>query len=474
MKKEAQDIFQKHFSNHETDVDTDMIWKAIQAKRQQKRRKPFWIFCVSGFILILSVLGISFYSFSTITEKNNVTVELKSKANQTDISSRFYKKESDDNSAQKTSTDKNEPNPSQNKELIPAIKTKNSQSPIFNNITFKAAPVKRVKRTSEGNIYNNSYFPNNNFTFDNANNFSEKDVSVSTAENSHSALDTEFKRGYIKGNKAINIERLSILNSLIQSISKTEFDHLLPEMTSIKVKPNFNHKWSFSVLSGIGKSSSSYTQVVGENISLVESLQTYITPHVNKQITTLVKFQISDRFSVATGLSYQKITEEFNWNKSYIEDLDGNFVRILEDPEVGPFMSLVGSNSSAYSFVKIDRNIFDYNEFELIDLPLRLYYQLSKSSLGVSCFAGLNYNIWQSIDGYTVGNDNQLLNYEETDFTFSVSNQYVLGIEMSFLVHPKLRLVTEVSGRTRQIIEQRYSKKNLSYQFSFGLQMNLH
>lgn len=476
MKKEARDILQKHFSNHETDVNPDMIWKAIQAKRQQKRRKPFWLFGISGLLLMLIIFGISSYSFSNISKKSSRTSELTSSLKQNYKSTQFPKKQNDNPSLQKSRNNQDDVNPSE----IPAetkstTKTENKKRSILNHVVFKneSVPAERIKNLSQSNTDSKSNFKIADSTIKRNNNLYEKEAVFSTTENSHSFLESVNKSSFKTGKNQINIKRLATLNGLLDLTSKVEYDHLFPQLAPITFRKNIN-KWSFTFLTGVSHSSSSYTQTIEENISLVKSLETHIKPHINTQFSALISFQISNRFRIATGLSYQKLSEEFSWNKSYIEDFDGNFIRLLEDPEADPFNSLIGSNSSAYSFVKIDRNIFDYNKFQLIDLPLRLYYQLSNSTLAVSCFAGMNYNLWQSINGYTLGNENQLLPYEESDFSLSIGNQYVIGSEISYSVHPKLKLVTEISGQTRQIVEQRYSKRDLSYQISMGLRMNLH
>jgi len=468
MKKEAKDIFKKHFSNHEYDVDPDQMWKAIQAKRKQKRRKPFWwLLGITGFLLITALYLINLYTLSSQSEYNIVSHNFKLDRDKKNNSTHLLKK-FDDQTSLPTSTPENIlDNFSSDKNIKQALTSKNV---TYENESNSFYTDKNIRTDEQNNTYNTTHpvFANKNKI---KNQQPKTGLSNVIAKQLLVKLDNDNPIALKK--LQINIKQLPIFQTILKMTSIDIPDFQLPQLVPIQSPLSVSQKWSINLIAGIGHSNSSYIQTIEDNTRLTESLQTHIRPHVNKQLTALVKFKISERFKIATGLSYQISTDEFEWNKSYIEDFDGNFIRVIDDLEIDPLNSLIGSNSSAHSFVKVDRNIFNYNEFQTIELPFRIYYQVSKSKIGMSSFVGLHYNIWQSNSGYTLGNQLQVVDYKNSGYDFIITKQYVLGTEVSYLLNPKLKLFSEISVNTRQLVEQRYYRRDLNYQFNIGISLNL-
>lgn len=146
------------------------------------------------------------------------------------------------------------------------------------------------------------------------------------------------------------------------------------------------------------------------------------------KIGGLLKYQVSPKFYIKTGLEYKNIKERFDYREILSEtptvDAEGNPV------------------------TEITTRVYKtYNAFTSMDLPFLLGYMIKDGGLDLNIEAGISYNFSFNFKGRIVDNNLSLDENPQNYYINSTGVNFLTGIELGKRVSEKVRFFLNFQGK---------------------------
>jgi len=104
----------------------------------------------------------------------------------------------------------------------------------------------------------------------------------------------------------------------------------------------------------------------------------------------LASYALNDFVQVKTGIKFQQINEEFDWDGSYTINELGERIEI--DPEAETLVAIPFQQ-------QVDRDVVNYNKHQLVSIPvlIGLHKRVNAFSMGIN--AGPLFNVYTNTSG---------------------------------------------------------------------------
>lgn len=464
MKQEVKNIFRKQFDEFESEVDTTRLLKEIRNKRQPKKENRFWIiFPVGLLILGYAVLIIRNGHTNTLRSSDNVqmissVVDFQNKKNNSQLamSSTNYientKKSTQPKDQEKdlSSTNKDVPNSKFKAKSI----LKNKQSLITDTRTDLRSKVLSERSLAFINNKDQTSFNSNSKTI-----ASQDEIGI--ARQQLTLIDGIIQIELADINSKINylkIEERDVELDFLRDIVTHDLDK----------KRDNNKRLSILAFSGTGISNTTlatkspkYTQVALDETA---SINHYSSVSANLYFS----YAFSERFSMASGLSYQRTKELFSWSKCYITNLDGQLVGYIDNKqEVNNLIQ--DSGSTEFSYLQVDRNIKNYNELSYLDLPVAGSYNIILNPIRISFDLGYSFNLNKSFSGFGLNEDTIPVEIPDSSDRFSGGNQCIGGLSVGIAIGNHIDLLSGFRFSSRKMHNDNLTKRDHTYWLNLGV-----
>ncbi len=452
MKEDIKNIFKNHFDSADTDLDTSVLWEAIEAKRQPRKKKRLFFLLPFGLLLC----GIIYVSLFNLSKPGSAITSTKIKTKQHKLSTPI----SNNNQTKEIA---NEIAVRQDFPALDAQSLKENKEEEKSEAQVRILDSKAKPRTNTST----QVFPSNQGGIDADNKIInlDKSESLQTLEANDVALELvnvnhptyqtmakdETTLSSSKGAETLDfvrnvqpLEFLAIGVSWEGKLIKNTLDlELIPTQ---KPQANSSSNFDLSLLGSISTFNTSYAEdIAGSSVS---EWQSALSPFLSVSTDLIVGWSISDRIRIGSGLSYSRISEKLTWDSQYIADDDGNYVG--EVNVANPVLSLAGTTTNERLFQLVDRNILHYNNYHLLDVPVILQVKLIDKRLELSPYASASFNLWSSQSGYLLDENNIPLQLSDS-VKQSVGIAYGGGLELGYALGESFSLVSRAQLSIRKL-----------------------
>ena len=217
-------------------------------------------------------------------------------------------------------------------------------------------------------------------------------------------------------------------------------------------------KFSFLIGGGLSLSSTSYKS---SDIALRELWSNTVSPSRIYSGRALVGYMANKNLTISLGVAYKGLIEKFDFDGTYITDLEGNVVSELVKDELG--ITSVNFNSESINadyYLRVERKISAYNHLKTIDLPIQLTYALNDYWLRPNIYAGILINLSNSISGYYYDQKGIPQQYSR-DVILKEGNRLYLGAAIEFKLSNRIVLLPSI-----EFSYQKYSLGDLTMLYS--------
>jgi len=504
----------KQVENYKSPVDTDAMWKAIQAKQTDgnKSKRRFIWFWVIGFCLLLG-LGTTYYSFNNTTskqkqvaqftpvnEKQKNKVESENKIEQENVKANDRK---EIGKHETTINNKNESLAIENKPKTNHNNKKLSRRISKKSTTKKSVVKKQTNLISEVNkddinltasikdlVDIDPVVSQTMFFKDGKDNQVKNIISLVNEENLNGKQINNVTKTEATKN-ANSFIRLNKFNATVKNI-----EPIKPSSITASIEtPNYSLKEKNAVLELFPRKNYSKTWVTSLNSyisygvapSLLSSdtIETYMQQRNDSEKTLDairagigIKFQHANNWYFKSGLEYEQINEQFNFYEEIESDSTLNNVivssYILAD---GTQIDSLGTiNAKVINWT--NHNI--YNRYKFIDVPVLFGYS-KKFNRNLNWFieGGLSVNLIFKQNGAFQSQENILIRMEDEPDLYKknvgISLLAASGVKYSFNNNLSVWLAPNIKYKLGSItsdinpIEQRFLNIGLQTGVSFNL-----
>lgn len=423
MSDNLKDIFKQHVDNHESAVDPNEIWEGIVKKRQEPKKRRILFFIPFAFLLLTTAfLLISEFQFS---EKQLVQVSESSS-----VENILTKQNAD---ARKDGEIKSDIIQEQTpvlttKELIP------TNSPAFvstENHSLNSIP-NTVRKTT------NTLFTPNASTY----NSTIKNPTTVLKKSTISASTDPIIRSTLS-----HIPILSLLSpSLFLDDKPQEINDNIIPLKKRKRRPSISIEFAGATLS---KSLNSVDPIL---LPLTDEKQAYEKPIDSYSARILFNLPVYNNFSIDLGVAYTRMYEKFDWSGTYMRNEFGDILPIDSyDSEGTPLFNYTTGNY----FEEINNRISYFNQYEAIDIPVSLSYDLNvfrKVDLRMS--AGYNLSLVERFKGYLFTEQNVPTRLENLKDYPTFSSAPFVKMNLSYPIFQNAMINCGIEVQSRKMTER--------------------
>ncbi len=431
MKNDINDIIKNHVDSYESKIDPQEIWEGILNK--QKPKKRFFFYWLP--FACIAVVGLSFILINS-DNSDQVVSELISEGR--DINEKIAST-NDLASLQEGETKKaiqtSSPNSINNEESNPKDQRKNTQNLVS---------IKSISSLGE-DILNNT----NASTFSTV---SKEEVNLRLHEKTGSAFFPNFKS---RSTDQVQFTKSVENNFLSEKLSAISSLRLVNSLINIESKEDvLDDSWNSAYYISpskqfdlIGISAMFYGGIATNSPSIGKSMEAYST-------SISVHKELYSNFSLAIGLSMDRLYEKFQWEGNYIIDGDGEEIGLAaEDDQGNPVVNFGSAQYDEDYYEIVERRINKYNRYEFIDLPVMVTYAMKLKKLRANLSVGAAANLKTSLEIIRL---DALGIPQENDNDYKVGPKFLLGLELSYPVTSRLSLNGGIN----------YSKRHLTFRSS--------
>ena len=496
MKDTTKKILQDHVQMHEYDVDPLDIWSGIEKKQKKKNRKGFiWFLGLVAFII--SGISLLYFNFSTSKHaaplaseiENNITDEIPTYADESFVKSN---ENIETTRIKKTSENVELSTKNRSNSTKPATNSKDNKNTKV-NINKTSNRLTRNGNTAQNSQENTS--SNNTTITDNlvsTNDGSNKGVTplknranVSKVTTLPINASSDNSSNILAGNAAtqpdqselhasvVDIrESLTELAQIQQLINFQTVEQATIIVPTTKIDDNFSRNpwvytdakekyevlWSVTVLGNISFFDKETTAIDQANALYAQERSAKVQPLERYGSSLLLNAQLTKWLTISTGLDYQKINEQFEWNGSYLIDNQDRIIGHAEDIEMF-------ANEDNIRIV--DRELSIYNNQQLLNLPIQLSIHQSIKTVSFGVFGRTKINLLNSVEGFSL--DERLLPTSLENFQQKIKPQWTLGAFFEVPLYRAWKLHAAVGFNQAEINENVLNNKYNFKEFALGL-----
>lgn len=382
MKKEILDIFRDKFDTHKSEVDFERLMAGIKKKRKPKSKRKKWIliFLLGMIMISLNVLVLYLFSNSKNTNTINTSVvEISQDDRESQSSIVLNSKDSAIHVEGKNKPDSKFLMEEEDRQTIPKRKsTEKSEDYISNQEKeFKSAVVLQDFATSFI-----TSAPNENHS-----KFAKAKESSKVILSKQQSAPIEWSLSLLS---KIPLTELSVPNRISNELF----------ISVATVAKNFQEPielWNIKLQSGLGLFNS---KLVSNHEGLSELQSARLKPFMNFSSRILIERKLNNWLSLSSGIAYRSRSESIDWNGRFLTDTEGNFVKHLREVEESNTPNLVGIETEATNFLVNEWNIFKYNSYKQVNIPLILSSNISVGKMALNLYSGAEFSILNTNDGY--------------------------------------------------------------------------
>ncbi len=415
-----------HVERHEYDVDPQEIWEGILAKEKPKSRRYFW--------MLLFPFGIGLLAITTWLSHENLTP------------STTFSNSNDTNQVELSVQDK----VLSNYNKIVTLEREPKTTEIITEISSEQPASKQPPNSSIARQEKiSSYFSsskksnlNSHSVLDHST-IEKSELSTNTikpTQHQISSISKETKSPSRLAEKPLlaeleQVKELIALQNIINlppglSYKRTapvshSRPYLVQDQSQISVASSKQNRWSLGINAGYGFVGKSIVSSSNESEAFDRS--TTETPVELFSSELLVTYDISNNWSISSGINYQRVYEKFEWSGTFFEDHNG---AIFQDVE----------NFTSIAFEKVEQTTSIYNQYNYVDIPLYLTYSPRLyRKLRPALFAGLSANVINYNEGTILNQVSLPLSLSDTK-NLQVGLKYVVGAAIEFPITEYLGL----------------------------------
>ncbi len=398
----------KDITNHPSALDIDEIWAAIEPQvdeinAQRKKRKPMFIYWLSGFILLVGLGIAGFFLFGDSFQTDTISNESISEPTGQTAATPSYVSEN------KALVVEHAVSPlAAEQETAPAAKTTLStkaeikepgifkNSPIVEKFAGKTLPSATAINSKPSNSeVDLATLSENNM---NANNqiFTTTPIQEEIKENSNSTISAkEEKIGSLSPLTVANIDLTTTtdLPKLNFSIKNTK--SLVPPPIYIE-RPTFSLEFQTGI-SAVNRTLNT-TRISNNNLDTLVSLRnTFEEPLEALHANLLVNAHFPSGFFVSSGVGFTQINERYSNNSTVTEQVvDSMGIQKLIVNLTGDTIPMIGPVTSTRTTTFTKKY---YNSYRMIDIPFFVGYQYDFGDWKTDFSLGVFANILLATEG---------------------------------------------------------------------------
>lgn len=487
--KEVNKNRKEEILSHNTDVNIDEIWAAIEPQvdlinAERKRKKRFLIFFLFGAILLASGSLYMWQNGNIEAVKETKTYTEIEDINETEVKNieKFVEANStkeSDNSTQLTDNQTNKDS------KITAI-DETVQTEIINLTSTQKANFSKKNELKKVKPIAPSESNNNQTLLPNSNNSSQQiNTENEVLSNEKIAYSEDFSKNIKLNQKPPTQITLSPqISKLIAQLptSIPTIENVNMEMNKVDKKDNLsNRKLQFALSANTGIS------FINRNLSSTTASETSSeTLQLRQESETLLeaihyglrgKLTHKSGFSISTGTQYTIVSERYDNNKivSESDSVTGIVRRVVQLN--GDTLNVEGTLLRTTNY---DYNKQIYNRYKMIDIPFIVGFEKNSGKWVFGIQAGVFVNLALQTSGQirsTATQDLNIKNNQSDIFKSKVGLSYYGGIYVRRALSPKLDITIAPQGRffaqdfnvDRYQLKQQYSlvgvQVGLGYRF---------
>ena len=518
MKEEIKNKIKQHISNHETEVNLDEMWSAVQAKRTEKKKNRKLL--LLPFLFVIFIVPISYYLLETSKKSvRSVTQNTKStyaaekemdiaqdlaaitdiETNIANTTQSIIEQQLDANS---TSVENTHNTIETNAPLSEGKQTQmESQSKLKvklayenNHRTSELNPNALSLKHSNPRISIKSMVESNQNEEENTTNhigitkILSTQVSSSQADLQSEKSLAQAKSIYINQNlnstspsrkKATSIH-LQIINPIIYrnfiftEREKIDLSFLRPFLNKenaihdIVVKqPNPYSRFEFGVIGSVGLPVLGFEALEADHETFAAERQNSEKGKVYSDLSFQMSYQFLHWLKLTTGISYARVSNNYDWDKTYFQDQDQNFLGYDLDGAI--------ETVDLIYIEKVERKLDQENQLDLVNLMLQLHLVKKWTpSLESSLFVGRNFNVNTNRNAYSLNEEFLPQQPENNNGTFEYRNPIHFGFDLRWEVGNNMDLGLGYKFQKWNIREEKISQSYQTHGIFMGMFFNLH
>lgn len=494
MKDKTKKILQDHVQSHEYDIDPLDIWSGIEAKQKKKKRKGF--FWIGGLgLLLVSVVTILAVQLSSDTENivdNTPTENFENKTNVDNTStespvtsdatiinkSPLINKEGVGNDQASNIINSTQESGVPASEIIEKQKI-SSQSKINSSSTKLRSDNSSIKSLNQS--YANTSISKANSTREIANNIKETgpiNTPASSIDSKVTSKILDLQPDLSELEKSISEvrESMTAFSAIKKDLNLFEIDEKLLVISDSNVDSDFErNSWvdlseeikyaplfTITALQSVSFFDKQVTSNLGVEQDYANARAAVEMPLEKVGTTLLLNVELTNWLTLSTGVEYQKINEQFNWEGSYIIDEDDNIIGPVPDIE-----TLTEEDKIRI----VDRDMEIFNTYTLVNVPIQLSLHHNFKSIDYGVYGRASINVWNQTEGASL--DQRLYPIELASLQAQVNTQWSAGFFTEIPIFRAWKLHAAVGLKQASIQEtlttNTYNFKDLSlglkYQF---------
>lgn len=471
MDKDQLKYIKDSMLNHEEYIDKDVLWESLGIQEEKKRRIiPIWWLGSIVAIASLVVLSITLWPSSDLQDlmvdiqsiyDDSQSTKIEDSAVPTNQSNLSKVPEISDQNTTNDMVDERQStiqtsalNKEHNNQVSSAVITSSGQNPNGQI----SSTVNEISNTIEDQITSTEY----TVTSTNIRLEKEGPVALNTPEitsiSTYSLEEIDF------------IPRLS--NTLLPLQKDKPVIGILPTLINPVdlINPS---KWSWNIGSEIGYfnienslESDDYSSLLDYRIQSQKNLEQI-------GINAGFRYQLSPRLYLSTGIGYQRLTQQLNYQNTSLRNVSDTRVTAINVALKGDTTILA---SGTVMGTAEDITYYNtYNEFHLINIPLQIGYQRAIGKLSYFIEGGLKLNVSHTFSGRTFNEVNGIAT--ETDeyrsalglgLTLGLGLKYHSSERTSFYLNPNYTRWVSPMSINGATITQRLSATSLQVGAEFA------
>jgi len=461
MKKTRQ-ILRYHVSTHESEVDPQEIWDGILEKQKPKKKASWFRFLFSS-VLLATIITATYLILA-----NQDEIELYSESTSVHseklISNQLAPRQLNLNTYQSLTSD---PTPIKSNTKNKSVVSNTS----FDSIVYTKLPSQATSRINSKKSNQSIYNYNHSSLL-----YQRKNVDFNSIPQKHIASATTLLDKNEEHSEASNTE-LSKLELPSRKHNIVGFPEDIPIDINLAFSPPAPPITSYSpnILSlrlsggiGITRATLSSNAPMDEDFVTARNKSESSLEIISGRIG--LSYNLTPRLSIISGFDYLQINESFRWSGIFLQDSDGVETASLERDDEGNLDVTADLFTEDFQHV-VDKDIFHYNKYLLISIPLILEYNFSFNKLRPKVYAGTSLNLLDLSRGRIL--DRSLLPIDLANLDTSFSNRYVSGLTLDFLLRRNLRLSAGLEFSSQSLTISDVQKQYTILSANLGLQFRI-
>ncbi len=437
-----------------SDVDAEKIWRNVEPRLNEKRKKRgfiFWLWGTGGAIILTALLWAISYNFqNTSTPSSELTTNpmINETTNKDELQPQSYQEKEDTSLVTNTTKE---------------FKKASYSPPSGSHLATRKSSIQSKLLTKSYIETKTTQSPNSKRS--------------NTTEGRKSLANFRNQKDETKAATIKNSRRTLLELNLLQWAKLTPLSFQREKKTLLlnkviekkKAQVNATSKWNLVLLGGIGLTNKAS---LSHDFRYEFYRNTYEEALENLSFGLLFERKLNHWFSITSGLAYHVQNERFEWKGEYLEQNNGEHIEAIYWPS--PTQSLQITSFGNYE-TKASRDMLKYNHYHIVSVPLYLGFTLGKNKWKTSLHPGLKMDVLRLTESDQLnsqGNPVRILNTKSSlrlvPATY-LSSSYQLSHKMDLTggIHFDRRSFSE----TDKIQKVDHSYKNL--QFKIGIRLNL-